>query len=295
MENIYLNGSILGLSRKEIKVKLDEIIDFSGIENFIYSPVKHYSSGMYVRLAFSVAAHLNADILLMDEVLAVGDAQFQQKCLQKMDDTRNKEGRTVIFVSHNLNDVRQLCTKAIWLEEGKLKASGSSEEICNAYIRSLNTTAKLVPLMDRTDRKGTGDTLFTDLFFTEDILISGTSVDIKMAFTSPNVTVITNLRFSLYIHKENGEFVTALDNEMSHYSFTQAERSGKAICHISKLPLSAGRYYMNANIYVNGIRTDRVKHALYFEVHGGDFYSSKKSEFKNQQGAFIEQQWELQD
>src|SRR5262249_11478881 len=118
-ENVYLNGAILGMSRAEIDRKFDEIVDFSGIEAFIDTPVKRYSSGMNTRLAFSVAAHLEPEILIIDEVLAVGDAEFQKKCLGKMDEV-SKGGRTVLFVSHNMSAIEQLCSRAIWIDSGKL-------------------------------------------------------------------------------------------------------------------------------------------------------------------------------
>ncbi|MED7641621.1 UNVERIFIED_CONTAM: ABC transporter ATP-binding protein, partial [Lactobacillus acidophilus] len=120
-ENIFLNGSILGMRRKEIARKLDEIIDFSGVERYIDTPVKRYSSGMHVRLAFAVAAHLESEVLIVDEVLAVGDIEFQKKCLGKMEDVGQREGRTVLFVSHNLSNIRQLCSSGVLLVNGQLK------------------------------------------------------------------------------------------------------------------------------------------------------------------------------
>jgi lipopolysaccharide transport system ATP-binding protein len=133
-ENIFLNGAILGMKTREIGRKLEEIVEFSEIEQFIDTPVKRYSSGMYVRLAFSVAAHLDSEILLADEVLAVGDALFQKKCLGKMEDVSNEEGRTILFVSHNMNSVKQLCSTGIFLESGKISVFGSIDEAIGAYL-----------------------------------------------------------------------------------------------------------------------------------------------------------------
>ncbi|MBE9258870.1 ABC transporter ATP-binding protein [Dolichospermum sp. LEGE 00246] len=132
-ENIFLNGAILGMGNEQIKRKFDEIVAFAEVEKFLDTPVKRYSSGMYVRLAFAVAAHLEPEILIVDEVLAVGDAQFQKKCLGKMEDV-GKEGRTVFFVSHNMGAVRRLCSRAIWLEKGQVKASGNSSKLCDDYL-----------------------------------------------------------------------------------------------------------------------------------------------------------------
>lgn len=141
-ENIFLNGSILGMTRAEIKSKFDEIVAFSGVEKFIDTPVKHYSSGMYVRLAFSVAAHLEPEILIIDEVLAVGDAEFQKKCLGKMKDVA-VQGRTVLFVSHNMAAVKSLCTRSLVIESGQLVYEGSSEEAVDYYLKKSEDGASI--------------------------------------------------------------------------------------------------------------------------------------------------------
>jgi lipopolysaccharide transport system ATP-binding protein len=133
-ENIYISGSMLGMKKAEIRNKFDEIVDFSGIENFLDTPVKRYSSGMYVRLAFGVAAHLDPDILIIDEVLAVGDAEFQKKCMGKMKDVSNQKGRTIIFVSHNMQAVNNLCSRAIWLQKGTVSAIGDTQTVVNKYL-----------------------------------------------------------------------------------------------------------------------------------------------------------------
>lgn len=144
-ENIYLNGSILGLKKKEINNKLDEIIDFSGVEKFIDTPLKHYSSGMQMRLAFSVAAHLEPEILLIDEVLAVGDMEFQKKCLGKMEEVSKNDGRTILFVSHNLDSLRKFCSTSILLDSGKIIERGNTEKIIHLYAsKHLETKSEMV-------------------------------------------------------------------------------------------------------------------------------------------------------
>jgi lipopolysaccharide transport system ATP-binding protein len=137
-ENIFLNGSILGMTKKEITAKFDEIVDFSGVEQFIDQPVKNYSSGMYVRLGFAIAINVNPDILVVDEVLAVGDAEFQEKCLQKFRDFR-KAGKTVILVSHDMGSVSAMCDRAAWLRNGELVVSGTADETIRAYTESFST------------------------------------------------------------------------------------------------------------------------------------------------------------
>jgi len=152
-ENIFLNGAILGMSKGEIRRQFDAIVDFAGVENFLDTPVKRYSSGMYVRLAFSVAAHLNPEILIVDEVLAVGDAQFQKKCLGKMKDVATG-GRTVLFVSHQLQTVRGLCTRGIVMEKGKIHFSGSVDEALRIYIEGIESAAAAG---EPVSRRGTGE------------------------------------------------------------------------------------------------------------------------------------------
>lgn len=159
-ENIYLNGSVLGMTRAEIKRKFDEIVAFSGVETFIDTPIKRYSSGMKVRLAFSVAAHLDPEILIIDEVLAVGDLTFQEKCLGKMEEVAHG-GRTVLFVSHNMGAVKSLCTKGVWLKDGQLEASGDIGSVVNAYVKSTHNDSS--QLLDPSQRRGTGEARITDL------------------------------------------------------------------------------------------------------------------------------------
>src|SRR6185312_12685883 len=142
-ENIFLNGAILGMGRSEIRKKFDEIVDFAEVEKFLDTPVKRYSSGMYVRLAFAVAAYLESEILVVDEVLAVGDIQFQKKCLGKMEDVSKSEGRTVLFVSHNMGTINQLCNRAILLKSGRISDMGQTSDIVRKYMKSGTQNGKI--------------------------------------------------------------------------------------------------------------------------------------------------------
>lgn len=164
-ENIFLNGAILGMTRREIKAKFDEIVAFAEVERFIDTPVKRYSSGMYVRLAFAVAAHLDPEILVIDEVLAVGDLQFQKKCLGRMSEI-SKGGRTVLFVSHNMESIENLCDKTILLDSGRLLAQGPTSETINYYINNVLPSVTAVSLAEREDRKGTGEYRYTKVWLT---------------------------------------------------------------------------------------------------------------------------------
>jgi lipopolysaccharide transport system ATP-binding protein len=156
-ENIFLNGAILGMSKKEIKNKFDEIVDFAGVERYIDTPVKRYSSGMYVRLAFGVAAHLDPEILIVDEVLAVGDAEFQKKALGKMKDVSNREGRTVLFVSHNMIAMNMLCNKIIYLKNGMIESSGDTKATIDQYLSEDAVSKWLVKWDDPKEAPGTND------------------------------------------------------------------------------------------------------------------------------------------
>jgi lipopolysaccharide transport system ATP-binding protein len=166
-ENIYLNGAILGMKRAEIDEKFDEIVAFSEIEKFLDTPVKRYSSGMYVRLAFSVAAHLEPEILLVDEVLAVGDAAFQKKCLGKMEGVA-REGRTVLFVSHRMEAIEALCQSALLLEAGSLVFAGTAHSTVEHYLRTAAKDANTIEVGDRVDRTGSGEYRFARVWFTDD-------------------------------------------------------------------------------------------------------------------------------
>ncbi|MDQ6812942.1 MAG: polysaccharide ABC transporter ATP-binding protein [Bacteroidota bacterium] len=151
-ENIFLNGAILGMRKKEIQRKFDEIVDFAGVERYIDTPVKRYSSGMYVRLAFGVAAHLESEILIVDEVLAVGDAEFQKKCIGKMNDVSKGDGRTVLFVSHDLNAVSQLCSSAVLLKNGQVDFQGETTDVISTYLKNGKTSATYVNVKPRNRR-----------------------------------------------------------------------------------------------------------------------------------------------
>ena len=148
-ENVFLNGAILGMTQLEIRKKFDEIVAFAEVEKFIDTPVKHYSSGMYVRLAFSVAAHLEPEILVIDEVLAVGDAEFQRKCLGKMDEVSRRDGRTVLFVSHNMEAVLKLCTRAMFFESGSAQVVGDTQTVVSAYLHSRSSSPRVVDLLSK--------------------------------------------------------------------------------------------------------------------------------------------------
>lgn len=183
-ENIFLNGAILGMHRAEIKKKFDEIVDFSEVERFLDTPVKRYSSGMYVRLAFAVAAYLESEILIIDEVLAVGDLQFQKKCLGKMQDVSQSEGRTVLFVSHNMGTINQLCNKGILLKSGMINAIGSTTDIVRTYMKTGTSNGEI-------DKRAVAGTLLSSIEFSK---VSINGIETNDIFLSPSSEIRINLK-----------------------------------------------------------------------------------------------------
>ncbi|WP_417427749.1 polysaccharide ABC transporter ATP-binding protein [Halpernia sp.] len=203
-ENIYLNGAILGMKRKEITRKFDEIVDFSGVERYIDTPVKRYSSGMYVRLAFAVAAHLESEILIVDEVLAVGDADFQKKCIGKMGDVTKGEGRTVLFVSHNLAAVSALCNKGIYLKNGLIHSQGSMSQITTDY---LSTDVEFITYLDSFDKFKIDNSIFKPLEFgfldghknkIENFVRNDSTILLKFKFDLKEIYDDFNFGFAVY-------------------------------------------------------------------------------------------------
>ena len=209
-ENIYMNGAILGMKKREIDRKMDEIIDFSGIEKHIDTPVKRYSSGMYVRLAFAVAAHLDSDILITDEVLAVGDAEFQRKALGKMTELSTGEGRTVLFVSHNMSAVEMLCNKGFLMDHGKLASRGEIHEITEKYLQSYRASYRqdIAVVRDEAVRRGNGAVDFTDISFSKDAY--GADEDIVIDFSLKTSKSFQGLYMSLDVKNPRREFISSL-------------------------------------------------------------------------------------
>jgi len=280
-ENIYLNGAILGMSKEEIKRKFDEIVAFAEVEKFLDTPVKRYSSGMYVRLAFAVAAHLEPEILIVDEVLAVGDAQFQKKCLGKMEDV-GKEGRTVIFVSHQMVAIQNLCQRAIWLNQGQLVNDEQTQIVISKYL-STSTNLSSISLGERKDRKGDGKIRFTSVQFQNEkwqnitYFYSGQNVKIILGFKNNIQKKLQNLNIALGIDNQMGERITNISTEVRGSYLDEVEVDVRfIIIEIDKLPLTPGRYSFTIFSTINGIVSDWISNAGFFEVEGGDFYGTGK-------------------
>ena len=210
-ENVYLNGSILGMRKREIDKHFDEIIDFAGTENFLDTALKHYSSGMQLRLAFSVAAFLEPEILIIDEVLAVGDTEFQKKCLRKMEDV-SRSGRTILFVSHNMEAVRALCTKGILLDEGTIKLNGPAEEVIRGYLKKVTTGQQTFQRFEP-PLEGNGFMLMESRLNTNplfsDIITNGLELQLNFKLRNPE-----GKKFSLYLFVYRDESLAFLASDL---------------------------------------------------------------------------------
>ncbi|WP_430399241.1 ABC transporter ATP-binding protein [Flavobacterium sp.] len=284
-ENIYLNGAILGMTKKEITSKLDEIIEFSGCERYIDTPTKRYSSGMTVRLAFAVAAFLEPEILVVDEVLAVGDAEFQKKAIGKMQDISREGGRTVLFVSHNMAAVRSLCTKGIVLQNGKIVYSGTSDEAVNYYLNNSFDVGKL-KLSDRKDRKGNHKLIINDIFIKNSSEIkvgemhSGEEYKIYLNYVSKED--IDSKQFTVVVQftDENDELFTTIASDEQGTQFDQINKEGSIVLHIPKLHFREGRYSMHFMISEKlSFNTphkiiDYLQNAYTIDVIKGDYWNS---------------------
>lgn len=292
-ENIFLNGAVLGMKRAEIQRRFDEIVTFAEVEKFLDTPVKHYSSGMYMRLAFAVAAHLDTEILLVDEVLAVGDAAFQKKCLGKMGEVARK-GRTVLFVSHNLAAIQALCTRACLMVTGKMETQGSANEVVERYLRTIEQSSAF-SLADRQDRQGTGRFRYISIRFEDpkgkrlEDLISGKDTVVIMEYRGQSV--LRNVNVSIGFYGLFGQFLLFCNNEMAGQSFDLLPTCGEIRCLLPKLPFAAGSYSINLHCLVNGVLGDWVQEACTLQVVQGDYYGTGKNPPLGHGGFLAPQKW----
>ncbi len=296
-ENIYLNGSILGMTKHEIDRKFDEIVAFAEIEKFLDTPVKRYSSGMYVRLAFAVAANLESDILIVDEVLAVGDAAFQKKCLGKMNEVSKADGKTILFVSHQLNTLQALCNKGLVLSKGEVSLNVSSSELAiKHYMLLANQTAR-TSIYDRLDREGEGKIKVTDIKFSnitkQDIeeLITGQQLFIHISYQCINSFIGQKISIALAFYGDDGILYTVLNSENTGVVYDNVKGSGELVCSINKLPLMEGNYFINVSINENGITQDWVQEATTISVIAGDFYGTGKINPTSHKSILIDNTW----
>ncbi len=282
-ENIFLNGAILGMTKAEIKSKLDEIIEFSGCERYIDTPVKRYSSGMTVRLAFAVAAFLEPDILIVDEVLAVGDAEFQKKAIGKMKEiSKGDDGRTVLFVSHNMAAVMSLCSRGILLENGVISFMGSTEDTIAKYLT--NNKETLSDFSQFKERSGNGNITFTKILLGNpndktNVFKLGEKMGFHLSFTVNNKVNTNKLRILIGIYNERDEGILRFDSDANaNLVFDKSLNEGEISCimedHLTIMP---GKYSVNFALFNNDVMEDYIAGKVLFDVVNDNYFGGSKT------------------
>lgn len=279
-ENIFMNGAIMGMSKQEISSKLDEIIDFSGCERYIDTPVKRYSSGMTVRLGFAVAAHLDPEILVVDEVLAVGDAEFQKKAIGKMQDVSRGEGRTVLFVSHNMASIRQLCNHTILLDNGKIERIGETNDIVDFYLQYQQTNANK-------DHKGNGLVRVTDIKSNAKKVELGQ--DLELFLEARINGDIDTLSVAFDIKNENSKQVAHVCVEDGGIKLKRIDKGNicRIQCIIRGINLAPGSYYLNVWAGSAYECYDWIEGAISFYVSQNGSFIARKTQYGLQNGAVV--------
>lgn len=280
-ENIYLNGTILGMTKQEIDAKFDEIVEFSEIGEFLDTPVKRYSSGMYVKLAFSIASSLDNDVLLLDEVLAVGDAAFRRKSLARMKEIA-ASGRTILFVSHSMANIRDICTRCIWFDGGRIVQDGPTEEVADAYegaVSGVPATATRADLSSAPRReRTTGAVRFTavellDESGRETPPCCGSRVTVRLRFAA--IEELGDCELSVGMRAESGRPLFSLPTRLTRASFPLYAGGHEAELVLPRLPLTPGVYTIDLSAKSRGEKADFVEAALTFRVKDGDFFGTE--------------------
>ncbi len=281
-ENIFLSGTILGMKRSEITRRFDEIVEFAGVETFLDTPIKRYSSGMYLRLAFAVMAHLDADILIVDEVLAVGDAAFQKKCLGKMEG-RMKEGKTILFVSHQLESIANLCPRSLLIKDGRLAFDGPTRDTIDRYLMAIREKQSH-KLQERKDRIGLGRFRFTDTWIENedgqivDILHSGGKYRIVLEYENRSDCYLNGMSVAIGLSCPAMPFIANFGLEEFNRTLEFAPHSsGKIVCEIKKLPLNSGVFNYNLMArasQIGGDIEDFIVNAGSFTTEPGKYFEA---------------------
>ena len=277
-ENVYINGTILGMTRKEVDKKFDEIVDFAGVADFIETPIKRYSSGMTVRLGFAVAAHLDPDILIVDEVLAVGDASFQEKCIGKMKNI-SSGGKTILLVSHQMPMIENLCSSCILLNNGEIKTQGFTDSVIhNYYELVLPSKSNSQNIIDRKDRNGTGELKLVDIKLKSkdgaelSFLRNGEAAIFHFEFSGTKSN-IEKPSFRFGIDTNSGKRITTIDSRMMNFKMEPADNFSVDV-RIKRLNLSEGNYFVTTFLGVGEKAIDWLPDAIQLKVVNGDFYET---------------------
>ncbi|HKV25995.1 MAG TPA: ABC transporter ATP-binding protein [Candidatus Acidoferrum sp.] len=298
-ENVYLNGSILGMKRKEVEDKLDEIVSFASVEKFIDTPIKRYSSGMRLRLGFAVAAHLDPDVLIIDEVLAVGDAGFQKKCLRVMEDLQSG-GRTVLFVSHNMAAVENLCSRGIWIDTGKIRQDGPTRDVLQAYMATFADAQQAGSDLRRVEiRRGSGQIKFTGIEFlspagkAQPMIRTGDPLTLRLYYHANEP--ISFASFGLRLTTDLGTLVT--DTSTWHHGIEIPEVPaglGHVDLELDALNLLPATYYLS--LWITGTDAkvyDGLEHCTRLEVTAANIYNSTRLIDSRYGIVFLPQRWKL--
>ena len=297
-ENIYLNGAILGMTKSEIKTKIDEIIAFSGCEMYIDTPVKRYSSGMRVRLGFAVAAHLEPEILVVDEVLAVGDAEFQKKAIGKMQDLSTGEGRTVLFVSHNMVSIQQLCTRCLVLEKGTVAFNGNTKLSIDRYLLKEIKENKRVNFPIKTENIIIEHFSIIDEFNNHSrTLLIGSAYKLKLRLKSiVSFDQYIDVRIQFF---QNEQLITTINTFHKNATYLLSEfNEANFVCNIPKLPISVGNYNLGIQIFNRREKQILFQNDHFFdiEINQGDFFSTGKIPMKENLGKILlDFNWQISD
>jgi len=298
-ENIFVNGAILGMKRREIEWKFDEIVAFAGIDEFLDTAVKHYSSGMYARLAFSVAAHLDSEILIIDEVLSVGDAEFQKKCLGKVTDAA-RAGRTIFFVSHNMAAVENLCRRGIVLEKGKLTFIGKQTEAISHYLAKADKNLKM-DLSLHADRAGSGEVRVTAIEIRDSrgvhiaAATSGQDIDICFRFETAPGYKKKNVMMGFMVRTYMDVPVFLQHNRLTRDQWNALPPKGIFVCRIRRLPLPPSSYRLGFSVMFDDEYLDRIDDAGELIVTDGDFYGSGEVPPVSHGCCLVDAEWRLLD
>jgi lipopolysaccharide transport system ATP-binding protein len=280
-ENIYLNGTILGMRRREIDRKFDEIVAFSEVEGFLDTPIKHYSSGMHIRLAFAVAAHLETDVLVIDEVLAVGDREFQEKCLGRMNSIAKEEGRTVLFVSHNLDAISRICTEGLYLRSGRVALRGSIEAAVEEYLAGGGDPRGTRDLAGNPERWGDGRVRITQFELRHaggaevGAFSSGRDYDLVISFAQGGASDLTGVIASIALADARGVTVLLVSSAFSKQFLSLSAGGGQIVCRVTDLNLAAGTYSVTLFLgHRNGEVFDCLNDVRTIDVVGGDYFGT---------------------
>lgn len=299
-ENVFLNGAILGMDKGYIKRRFDEIVDFANVERFIDTPVKRYSSGMYLRLAFAVAAHLDTEVLIVDEVLAVGDAEFQRKCIDKMGAV-TKDGRTVVFVSHNMAAIQGLCDRALLLENGSVRKLGEPSGVIDEYVHNIGAlSGSSVDLEEHASRRPGSEVVLRELaMFVEgrpsDVARMGDTLTFKVRFCRAEPLV--NMRFACSIENALGQRLAVFTpTYQAPELFSEARSEGVISCSVPALALTPGTYYLT--LILSTAATDYldcIDQAVQFHVEASDVFGTGNAPTARAGVFFQRSEWKLEE